>query len=359
MESTAARTAVVILAVCFACAGPTSHEQPASVEPTSGEYGPSFEWASPEEAGYSPDKLEAIEAYLEEIGSAAFLMLDGDKVVMSWGEVETEYPIHSIRKALVSALYGILVDRGVIDLDATLAELGIDDIPPALTEAEKQATVRDLLASRSGVYHEAAAEAAEMIADRPARGSQPPGEHFYYNNWDFNVAGAILEQATGESLYESFDREIARHIGMTGYQPDDGFYMHEKEKSRYPAYHFRMTASDLARFGLLYLGRGSWYGTQIVPEAWIAESTRPRSVLSEELGVGYGLMWYAMLEPDGPDRAFFHTGAGVHMLAVDPALDLVWVHRVDTERPYDMTSQHIIVLWQMIMEARTTAVEAG
>ena len=45
----------------------------------------------------------------------------------------------------------------MIDLDKSLDELGIDDIPPGLTSIEKQATVRDLLMSRSGVYREAAA----------------------------------------------------------------------------------------------------------------------------------------------------------------------------------------------------------
>lgn len=49
--------------------------------------------------------------------------------------------------------YGIYVAKGVIDTSATLEELGIDDMPPALTKEEKQATVFDLMRSRSGVYH--------------------------------------------------------------------------------------------------------------------------------------------------------------------------------------------------------------
>src|SRR5919109_1479372 len=69
---------------------------------------------------------------------------------------------------------------------ATLAELGIDD-QQSLTEAEKRATVADLLGSRSGVYLPAAKEPADMRAERPARGSHAAGEFFFYNNWDFNV----------------------------------------------------------------------------------------------------------------------------------------------------------------------------
>jgi hypothetical protein len=46
--------------------------------------------------------------------------------------------------------------------------------------------------SRSGVYHEAAAEAQVMINTRPDRGSHTHGTFFYYNNWDFNVLGTIF-----------------------------------------------------------------------------------------------------------------------------------------------------------------------
>ena len=53
------------------------------------------------------------------------------------------------------------VRSGVIDLDKTLADLGIDDEPP-LTAEEKQATVRDCLKARSGVFHTAEAEAERV-----------------------------------------------------------------------------------------------------------------------------------------------------------------------------------------------------
>ena len=47
----------------------------------------------------------------------------------------------------------------------TLDEL-LDDDPPALTQVEKGATVHDLLAARSGVYHPALYETDAMAAAR-------------------------------------------------------------------------------------------------------------------------------------------------------------------------------------------------
>ena len=113
--------------------------------------------------------------------------------------------------------------------------------------------MRDLLESRSGVYHEAAAESEEMSASRPARGSHPPGAFSYYNNWDFNTLGTIFEKLTGVKIFEAFTTEIADPIGMEDFSLEDCGYAYEEAKSRHPACNFRMSARDMARFGLLYL----------------------------------------------------------------------------------------------------------
>ena len=77
-------------------------------------------YVSPEDVGWSSEKLEEAGKFADEIGSAAVMALyDGD-VFFSWGDVERNFPVHSIRKPFLGALYGIHVDRGAIDLDATL-----------------------------------------------------------------------------------------------------------------------------------------------------------------------------------------------------------------------------------------------
>jgi CubicO group peptidase (beta-lactamase class C family) len=96
-------------------------------------------------------------------------------VLFTSGEIEKNYLCHSIRKPLLSALYGTYVENGKIDLDRSLENLAIDDIEPSLTSDEKKATIRHLLQGRSGVYHAAAAEEQSMIKLRPQRGSHPPG----------------------------------------------------------------------------------------------------------------------------------------------------------------------------------------
>jgi len=310
-----------------------------------------LEYVIPEEIGWSSVKLEEAESYAEQIGSAAVMALYEGKVFFSWGKISQKYLIHSIRKPFLSALYGIYVKRGLIDLDKNLEELGIDDIPPGLTAEEKKATVRDLLMSRSGVYHEAAAEAQVMIRTRPERGSHAPGTFFYYNNWDFNVLGTIFEKQTGKKIFEAFKEEIADPIGMQDFLLSDCRYQREWKKSKHPAYHFRMTARDMARFGLLYQNNGKWEGLQIIPPEWIEESTTPYSINNLN-GDGYGYMWSVIPEESGFGNGFYHTGTGVHLLAVLPEKKLVFVHRVDTDKDFDITWNEIRQIMYMIAEAR-------
>jgi CubicO group peptidase (beta-lactamase class C family) len=182
-----------------------------------------------------------------------------------------------MRKSFLSALYGIYVNERRIPLSSTLEELGIDDVPP-LTAQEKQARLIDLLQARSGVYHSAAAEADEMRALRPARGSHGPGEFWYYNNWDFNVLGTVFEASTRLAIGEAFQNRIAEPLGMQDFRSRDVSYSRESV-SVHRAYPFRMSARDAARFGLLYLRGGNWDGRQIVPTEWVEESTKPHSSL--------------------------------------------------------------------------------
>ncbi|XOK15517.1 serine hydrolase domain-containing protein (plasmid) [Agrobacterium tumefaciens] len=220
--------------------------------------------ADPASAGWSVERLKAALDYAATLKPTAVMVVQDGKVIASWGDVSREVNVASVRKSLLSALYGIAVAEGHIDLGSTLADLGIDDKPPALTAAEKQATVRDLLMARSGLYHPAAYETGDMRRNRPERGSHAPGTFCWYNNWDFNALGTIYQQQTGEDIFQSFAQRIAAPIGMEDFSARDGRYIAERQ-SEHPAYPFSLSARDAARFGQLFLDGGRWNGRQIIP----------------------------------------------------------------------------------------------
>jgi CubicO group peptidase (beta-lactamase class C family) len=296
---------------------------------------PAAEWkrlASPEQAGWSAESLAKIRDYLEQIGSTSTMIVQHGVVVAAWGDITHRSNLHSCRKSLLNALIGIPVAGGKINLDDTLAKLGIDDKKPALTEEEKQATIRELLEARSGVYHPTVYETMGMEEKKPARGSHAPGTFWYYNNWDFNTLGYICEQATGKKIFDAFYREIAPPIGMQDLRARDGHYFTGSD-TRFPAYPMEMSARDLARFALLYLHGGKWNGTQIVPEDWVKASTHPYS--DTESG-GYGYLWWTGDSASGaaqeivfPNGSFWAEGSLGQYAVVVPSLDLIFVNRVD------------------------------
>jgi CubicO group peptidase (beta-lactamase class C family) len=296
---------------------------------------PGADWdrLPPAKSGWSEAGLADARQQADRMHATGVMIVHHGAVVGEWGDTTKRTELASVRKSFLSALIGITVAEGKISLDSTLAELSIDDNAPSLTAVEKTATVRMLLQARSGVYHPALYETAAMAKARPARGSHAPGTFWYYNNWDFNALGTIYEHATGTGIYDALDQRIAKPIGMQDYRPSDGQYFTGPD-SIHRAYPIRMSARDLARFCLLYLHKGAWGGRQIVPAAWVAESTRASSDAGRGRGYGY-LWWTAPPEPHPGllgEGWFTALGAGGQYGFVKPALDLVVVLRVDRDQ---------------------------
>jgi CubicO group peptidase (beta-lactamase class C family) len=325
---------------------------------------PGQHWTSvskPEDRGWSSEKLLIAKAYADSIDTAAVMIIDDGVVVSQWGEISKPFNVHSIRKSFLSALYGTAVARREIDLYATLEHLGVDDNEPSLTPEEKQARVIDLLKARSGIYHAALYESPAMKAEKPKRGSHPPRSFWSYNNWDFNALGTIYESATHDSIYHSFDERIAQPIGMEDFRYHDQEYVTGPD-SIHRAYAFRMTARDMARFGLLYLRGGRWRGHQLIPSAWIRESTTAYSVAdgnARDGYSGYGYLWWVAAngnhypKVEVPDGSFSAWGAGGHFIAVIPARQLVVVHRVNTDDPEKkVTLEQFGELLRLILAAK-------
>ena len=56
------------------------------------------------------------------------------------------------------------------------------------------------------------------------------------------------------------NREIADVLEMVDFSIGNCSYRYEWDKSLHPAYHFRMSARDMAKFGTLYQKNGYWKG---------------------------------------------------------------------------------------------------
>jgi|SRR5262245_43388091 len=297
---------------------------------------------SPESSGWSASGIAALGASVDSLGSAAFMLVTRGRVVAAWGDTARSFQMHSVRKSFLSALCGIAVSEGKLDTSKTLGLLGIGEKGVTLSPDEKRARVADLLRARSGVYLPAAGENDFMRAGRPARGSHAPGTFWYYNNWDFNALGTIYRQQSGEDIFQALDRRLAKPIGMQEFRPEEGRYILEPQ-SIHPAYFIRVSARDLARFGLLYLRRGRWREQQVVPAAWVDASVQSYSGAGDQgsraTTTGYGFMWWVRQnsgqrpELGIPDGTFTASGSGGQRLTVIPQIETIVVNLMNTDEP--------------------------
>jgi len=296
----------------------------------------SWQKANPKMQGWSTKRLNEALKYAQTLGSGGLMVIQGGKAIIDWGKTAERSKIASVRKSLLSALYGIHVQDGRINLDMTLDRLGIDDNSPALTANEKKATVRMLLQARSGIYHNSVGNTPGMLVSKPKRESHEPNTFWYYNNWDFNALGTLFEQQSHVKIADEFQKQLAQPLQMQDFRNED-FYYSPGEESIHPAYHFRMSVRDLARFGYLYLKKGKWQEKQLISADWIKESTQSYSNAGDNGGYGY-LWWISDHGKHLPgvslkDGSYSARGAGGKYIIILPDRDLVVVYCTDVDYP--------------------------
>ncbi len=177
-------------------------------------------------ASLPPAAVKAAEAMVAK-GSGGFSVGVGvrDKVISlaNFGGMKpgTQYPIASASKFLAAATVMAVLDDGRLQLD-----LPISTWLPKLPEAAGKLTLRQLLSQTSGLagargeYYDLAQDhritleqSAMDVTRRPL--ISVPGEVFAYGSPGFQVAGAVVEAATGKRWTQVFQEKIAGPAGMT------------------------------------------------------------------------------------------------------------------------------------------------
>ncbi|ETA50596.2 amide hydrolase [Rhodobacteraceae bacterium PD-2] len=289
--------------------------------------------SDPAAHGVTPTVRKAATAALDALQTTSFTAVVGGEQVFEYGDTSEVSYLASTRKSILSMLYGKYVEAGVIDLNATIADLGIDEAR-GLLPIEKTATLRDLLITSSGVYYPAGSPGGDMTGV-PERGSKTPGRFFHYNNWDFNVLGAVFEELTGTSVHDAFARELAEPLGLQDFDRARQRMLGYGDKSRYLAYHFFLSGRDMARLGLLMVRNGRWGDQQLISPEWVRESTSMHVAVRDMARpkprvAGYSYLWWLPRVPEGKlhwQGAFVAAGHFGQFILGVPALDMGFVNR--------------------------------
>ncbi len=314
---------------------------------------PRTEWQvaeRPESSGFSSRRLASLTPFLESLNTSALMVISQGKVVYQYGNTAEVSYLASCRKSVLAMLYGNYVASGKIQLDKTLRELEMDDIG-GLLPREREATVEHILTARSGVFHPAS-NPGDATDSAPPRGSQPPGSYQLYNNWDFNMAGAIFGKCTGRDLFDALETDLARPIGMQDFDRARHQKTGDLKRSVYPAYHMHFSTRDMARIAYLMLREGNWDGRQLIPRDWARKivtlvtplyDMNPPSWRGYAEGNlwGYGYMWWVWDDHkrQGPfSGAYTARGAMGQFMTVFPGAGVVVAHKTVPGRQRNVSS---------------------
>ena len=324
----------MLLLLSLACTGDatvelghdTSSSDSADTAPADSLSWPGEDWATgtPEEHGLDAAALDALQDYVfsdANYSQALAVFKDGVLVYEHYAddaEVETPVTSWSAAKSVTSALIGVAIREGHIELDDPVSEV----ITEWAEGPNAAITIRDMLEMQSGLpentsnaYGVYGAEPDQLAYALERELVREPGTRYSYVNEDSMVLSAVVSRVFGEQAHEIAAQEIFAPIGMSADWWVDG----EGQTLGYCC--LDTTARDFARFGLLYARGGAWEGQQIIPADYLAESTSGQSLPAPTSGqLLYGLHWWM----DGDD-AFAAIGLDGQYVWVWPDQDLVVV----------------------------------
>lgn len=312
-------------------------------------------------SGFSKDKLNAFREFLKkEAGTTSMVVMENGSMVFEYGDISEISYIASCRKSVLAMLYGKYVENGQIKLEETIGEMGIDE-DDGLLPIEKQARVYDIITSRSGVFH-IPSNGGYDVKNIKERGSVKPGSYFVYNNWDFNVAGHILEAKSGNSVYEELESQLVNPLGFEDWNINNQKRKINEDKSRYSAYHMHLSTRDMAKIGQLMLQKGNWKGQQIIPENWLEKiliPVTPMDTISKRdelepdhpIQFSYGMMWWIFERFHGKEDfkgAYTASGYGGQYITVIPGRNVVIAHKskMDLQSMLGISNRKRTPSWQ-------------
>jgi CubicO group peptidase (beta-lactamase class C family) len=237
----------------------------------------------------------------------------------------------SIAKSFTSALIGIAIDEGYI---GSVDDRMVSYLPELRGRGFDGVTIRDLLIMSAGTsfaHQDAQPPLLSLLpfnddalgtnypdlrsvalAVRP--GSYAPGTAFDYNDNVPRLLGLILERSTHRPVSQYLQEKIWQPLGME--YPASWSLDSTQSGFERMATGINARAIDFAKFGELYLDNGRWNGQQIIPAAWVSESTLPdptdtrvwlRATPWKQANGYYKYLWWGQVRPDG-SYAFMARG---------------------------------------------------
>jgi CubicO group peptidase (beta-lactamase class C family) len=277
-------------------------------------------------------------------GPVTGLIVHHGRVAAHWGDPDRVDMTHSVTKTFLTTVVGLAWTDGRLASLSAPVRATLPGEPNFESTHDAPITWDDLLRQTSD--WSGTLWGIPDWADRPVdadpekarnRAMHAPGTFFKYNDVRVNLLALVGLEVWRRPLPDVLRERIMDPIGASstwhweGYSTSwvdiDGRRMQSVSGGGHFGGGMFINAWDMARFGYLFLEKGSWAGRRLVAESWIALARTPGPA-----NPGYGFAnWYLnpgrKFIPAAPASSVVFVGNGTNAIYVDWENDLVVVVR--------------------------------
>ncbi len=231
----------------------------------------------PESEGVSSsgiiDFLNAIDTGRQEIHSFMFLR-HGKVIAEGWWDPYGpgyKHVMFSASKTFTATAVGLAVSENRLKLTDKVISFFPYSLPDTIGNNIRELTVENLLTMSVGQDPAAMGAGSDedwitaFLKNEPVH---KPGTVFLYNNMATFMLSAIVQQVTGQTLFDYLKPRIFDPLSIRGIDWDKN-----PQGINLGLMGLRLRTEDMAKFGQLLLQYGKWNNKQLIPVEWIKEAT--------------------------------------------------------------------------------------
>lgn len=179
--------------------------------------------------------------------------------------------LYSASKTFTATGIGLAVSEKRLKVTDKVVSFFPYSLPDTISDYMKELTVKDLLTMSVGQDPEPRSMGSGGDWIQSFLSASPvhkPGTLFMYNNMATFMLSAIVQQVTGQTLFEYLQPRIFKPLGINGIDWDLN-----PQGINLGMIGLRLRTEDLAKFGQLLLQEGVWNNKQLIPKEWVKEAT--------------------------------------------------------------------------------------
>lgn len=284
----------------------------------------------------------------------SFMLIRHGKVVAeSWWNPyrsDLKHTLYSVSKSFTATAVGFAVSEKKLSVDDKVISFFPNDLPINISPYLAELKVKDLLSMSVGHAKE---NQSIIVSDNWVKEflSTPivnqPGSKFLYNSGATYMLSAIVQKVTGQKIIDYLQPRLFAPLGIENID-----WEISPNNINPGGWGLRVKTEDMAKFGQLFLQKGTWKGKQVLPASWVEEATsmkimqNPTATQAQKDSSDW-LQGYCYQMWRCRNNGYRADGANGQYIIVLPEKDAVII--TTAEAP-DMQSE-INLIWKYILPA--------